>query len=162
MHEAELSGAPSNLRGTTGAHGVPTHVRPSVAEILRPRSGDTSVRVHPTAADGRTPAESVGSAREAATSRAVRPLATTVPSEPVSVGTVTGARAGILGGIVTVDEQLLRLESRLLAEAGGDPAREQALRRHLTTARDRFASATIRQFLPILIERDVRRRLAAG
>jgi hypothetical protein len=80
----------------------------------------------------------------------------------VTGGTVTGARAGILGGLVTVDEQLRRLESRLLAEAGGDPAREQALRRHLTTARDRFASATIRQFLPILIERDVRRRLAAG
>jgi hypothetical protein len=79
----------------------------------------------------------------------------------MSVGTVTGARAGILGGIVTVDEQLRRLESRLLAEAGGTrpgagpPA----------TPDDRpspFRVATVRQFLPVLIERDVRRRLAAG
>jgi hypothetical protein len=60
----------------------------------------------------------------------------------------------------SVDDQILRLESRLLAEAGGDPDREQALLGHLARARAHFASATVRQFLPILIEREVR-RLAA-
>jgi hypothetical protein len=60
-----------------------------------------------------------------------------------------------------VDDQLLRLEARLLAEADGDRDREQAVRGHVAQARVRFASATVRQFLPILIEREVRRRLAA-
>jgi hypothetical protein len=66
---------------------------------------------------------------------------------------------GLLGGVQTVEEQLRRLEVRLLAEAGGDRA-EEDVRRHLTLARARFGSARIRQFLPILIERDVRRRLS--
>ena len=60
-----------------------------------------------------------------------------------------------------MDDQLLRLETRLLAEADGDPDTEQNLRRHLAQARALFASATVRQFLPILIEREVRRRLTA-
>jgi hypothetical protein len=80
--------------------------------------------------------------------------------EPMS-GTRAPTRAGLLGGASSVEEQLRRLESRLLAEVGGDPAGEEDLRRHLTIARARFVSATVRQFLPILIERDVRRRLAA-
>jgi hypothetical protein len=54
---------------------------------------------------------------------------------------------GLLGGVQTVEEQLLRLEARLLAEAGGDRAKED-VRRHLTLARPRFGSARIRQFLP--------------
>jgi hypothetical protein len=69
-------------------------------------------------------------------------------------------RIGLLGAVQSVEEQLRRLEARLLAEAGGDLVREQAVLRHMTTARARFESATIRQFLPILIEREVRRRLA--
>jgi 2'-5' RNA ligase len=64
----------------------------------------------------------------------------------------------LLEGVQTVEEQLRRLEARLLAEAGGDRA-EEDVRRHLTLARARFGSARIRQFLPILIEPDVRRRL---
>ena len=38
---------------------------------------------------------------------------------------------------------------------------EQSLRLHLAQACAHFASATVRQFLPILVEREVRRRLAA-
>jgi hypothetical protein len=69
-------------------------------------------------------------------------------------------RTGSLGGVQSVEEQLRRLESRLLAEAGGDPVMEQEVLRHLTLSRALFDSATIQQFLPILIEREVRRRLA--
>jgi hypothetical protein len=65
------------------------------------------------------------------------------------------------GGVRTIDDQLRRLEMRLLAEAEGDAAREEDLRRHVELARARFESATVRQFLPILIEREVRRRLAS-
>jgi hypothetical protein len=61
----------------------------------------------------------------------------------------------------SVDQQILRLEARLLAEADGDPDLEQTLRLHVAQACAHFASATVRQFLPILIEREVRRRLAA-
>ena len=60
-----------------------------------------------------------------------------------------------------VDDQLRRLEARLLAEAEGDADLEQSLRLHLAQACAHFASATVRQFLPILVEREVRRRLAA-
>lgn len=70
----------------------------------------------------------------------------------------TSTRAGLLEGVQTVEEQLRRLESRLLAEAGGDRALVQDVQRHLTLAR--FGSARVRQVLPILIERDVRRRLS--
>jgi hypothetical protein len=60
-----------------------------------------------------------------------------------------------------VDDQLRRLEARLLAEAEGDADLEQSLRLHLAQACAHFATATVRQFLPILVEREVRRRLAA-
>ena len=62
----------------------------------------------------------------------------------------------------SVDEQLRRLESRLVAEAGGDPEREQRVRGELAAACARFDGATVRRFLPVLIEREVRRRLAAA
>jgi hypothetical protein len=61
----------------------------------------------------------------------------------------------------SVDEQLRRLESRLVAEAGGDPERERRVQGELVEACARFDGATVRRFLPILIEREVRRRLAA-
>jgi hypothetical protein len=61
-----------------------------------------------------------------------------------------------------VDEQLRLLEVRLVASAGGDQDRERTVRCHVADVRARFASATIRRFLPILIEREVRRRLALG
>jgi hypothetical protein len=59
----------------------------------------------------------------------------------------------------SVDEQLVRLEQRLLAEAGGDPDAERQVRGALALACARFDGATVRRFLPILIEREVRRRL---
>ena len=61
----------------------------------------------------------------------------------------------------SVDEQLVRLERRLLDEAGGDADVEGRVRGQLVLARARFDGATIRRFLPILIEREVRRRLSA-
>jgi len=61
-----------------------------------------------------------------------------------------------------VEEQLRRVAARLLAEADGDPVQQDLVRGHLARATARFAAAPIRQFLPILIERDVRRQLAAG
>lgn len=70
-------------------------------------------------------------------------------------------RAGLLGGTAAVEEQLRRLESRLLAEAGGDPAVERDVRRHLADSCTRFATAPVRHFVPILVEREVRRRLRA-
>lgn len=82
------------------------------------------------------------------------------PSTSATPPGLTSMRTGPLGGVQSVEEQLRRLEARLLTEAGGDPVIEQDVLRHMTIARARFDSATIRQFLPILIEREVRRRLA--
>jgi hypothetical protein len=67
--------------------------------------------------------------------------------------------AGRLGGTAAVQEQLRRVEVRLLAEAGGDPAAEREVRRHLADSCARFATAPVRQFVPILVEREVRRRI---
>jgi hypothetical protein len=69
------------------------------------------------------------------------------------------AAAALLGGTAAVEEQLRRVESRLMAEAAGDPALAGDVRRLLDDACLRFHSATVRQFVPILVERDVRRRL---
>ena len=75
------------------------------------------------------------------------PPAVPVPRRPVDRGP-------------SVDEQLRRLEVRLVAEAGGDPELEQRVRSELVQACARFDGATVRRFLPILIEREVRRRLS--
>ncbi|WP_166503487.1 three-helix bundle dimerization domain-containing protein [Modestobacter italicus] len=75
-------------------------------------------------------------------------------------GGPVAARRDLLAGAHSVDERIRQLEQRLLAEAAGDPHRERDLQAHLAHARTRFASATVRQFLPILIEREVRRRIA--
>lgn len=61
-----------------------------------------------------------------------------------------------------VDARLEKLEERLLVEAGNDPAAVLAVGSHLAAARARFAGATVRQYLPILVEREVRRRLREG
>ncbi len=68
---------------------------------------------------------------------------------------------GALGPVHTdpVGGQLARVEARLLGEVAGDPAASTAVRSHLAVARARFADATITQFLPILVEREVRRRM---
>jgi hypothetical protein len=82
-------------------------------------------------------------------------------------GTLPGEGSGrscaaLLGGLHGVEEQLRRLEARLVAEAGGDPARELEARRLMALSRARFEAATVRTFLPILIERDVRRQLSGS
>jgi hypothetical protein len=69
------------------------------------------------------------------------------------------APAAHLGGPAAVEVQLGRVESRLLAEAAGDSALAADVRRFLDDARLRFSAAPVRQFVPILIEREVRRRL---
>jgi len=61
-----------------------------------------------------------------------------------------------------VEEQLVRLEQRLVAEARGDLEAERRVRGELALACARFDGATVRRFLPILIEREVRRRLCAS
>jgi len=58
-----------------------------------------------------------------------------------------------------VDEQLARLEARLMGEVADDPVASMAVRSHLAVARARFADATVTHFLPILVEREVRRRM---
>jgi hypothetical protein len=52
------------------------------------------------------------------------------------------------------------LESRLLAESGEDRAGQEDVRRHLALVHSRLDTATVRRFLPILIEREMRRRLS--
>jgi hypothetical protein len=136
--------------GVTDTPSMPEPALPSRAP-WNLHSGETFVQVPPTDGAGEATLVTPGS---------VPPASDAVPPEPMS-GTRPPTRAGLLGGASSVEEQLRRLESRLLAEVGGDPAGEEDLRRHLTIARARFVSATVRQFLPILIERDVRRRLAA-
>lgn len=68
----------------------------------------------------------------------------------------------VLGRAASVEEQLRRVELRLLAEAGGDPAVERDVRRHLAESCARFETARVLLFVPILVEREVRRRLRDG
>jgi hypothetical protein len=72
------------------------------------------------------------------------------------------SRAAPPGDARGVEEQLRRLEERLVAEADGDPTGERDARRLMALSRARFRAASIQTFLPILIERDVRRRLSGG
>jgi hypothetical protein len=58
-----------------------------------------------------------------------------------------------------VDTQLARLEARLLMEACGDPGRQAEVLDSLAVARAGFAGATVRRYLPILVERRVRELL---
>lgn len=58
-----------------------------------------------------------------------------------------------------LEEQLDRVEARLLREAGDDVAAQLDVRRQVAAARERFATATVTQFLPILVEREARRRM---
>jgi amphi-Trp domain-containing protein len=61
-----------------------------------------------------------------------------------------------------VDAQLARLEARLLTEAGSDPGRQEAVRNCLAAAHARFAGATVRTYLPILVERRARELLRSA
>ena len=88
------------------------------------------------------------------------PAAVTPAALPVPRAEATPSpRPAVAAGMADVEDQLRRLAVRLLAEAGGDPAMEGALRRHLDASCARFATARVRQFVPILVEREVRRRL---
>jgi hypothetical protein len=71
-------------------------------------------------------------------------------------------RSGVSLSSAAVDVQLQRVEARLIALAGGDAALERDLRRYLVESSARFATARVRQFVPILVEREVRARLRAG
>jgi hypothetical protein len=60
-----------------------------------------------------------------------------------------------------VDVQLQRVESRLIALARGDATLEGDVRSYLAQSCARFATAPVRQYVPILVEREVRDRLRA-
>jgi hypothetical protein len=77
--------------------------------------------------------------------------------DPPAAAPATAHRASELA-----DQQLLRVEARLLAEAKGSPAAEEDTRRWFALACERFAGAPVRQYLPILVEREVRERLRGG
>ncbi|HEV7210548.1 MAG TPA: hypothetical protein VGN47_02415 [Blastococcus sp.] len=75
------------------------------------------------------------------------------------------SRAGAPGPVRSAgptEAQLGQLLARLLADANGDPAHERAVREHLAASCQRYATARVREFLLILIERDVRRRLSGA
>jgi hypothetical protein len=158
---ASRSTAPSP-RAAAARPGVPSDVRRSAAASPRMRIGDRLVLVRPSdhGAGAETSRDSDASGPQPGIPGPVQPFTPAAPPGPTSGVLATSTRAGLLGGVQTVEEQLRRLEARLLAEAAGNRAMEQDVQRHLTLARARFASATIRRFLPILIEREVRRRLS--
>ena len=60
-----------------------------------------------------------------------------------------------------IEQRLHRVAERLLAEADGDPARQETIRSSLADAHARFATAAVRDYLPILVERAVRQQLRA-
>src|SRR3954467_14047736 len=98
--------------------------------------------------------------------RTAAPASVTAPPHPAAPSSTArpprgaaSSRARPVGGAATVDQQLRRLELLLLAEAGGDPAVEREIRQHMADACARFETATVRLFGPILVEREVRRRL---
>lgn len=59
-----------------------------------------------------------------------------------------------------LNDQLSALEERLVGEYRSvDP---ETVRRHVHAERDQYADARVRVFVPILVERGVRARLAAS
>jgi hypothetical protein len=59
-----------------------------------------------------------------------------------------------------VERQLERLEARLVAEFGDGPIAGWTMREHLAAARENYVGARVWNYLPILIERDVRSQLS--
>lgn len=53
-------------------------------------------------------------------------------------------------------------EERLIARYGGDEASASAVRGAVAEAYDRLADARVTAFLPVLVERSVRRRVTDG
>jgi hypothetical protein len=72
------------------------------------------------------------------------------------------AQSGTSSISAAADVRLRLVEARLIALAGGDVALEREVRRYLAESCARFATARVRQFVPILVEREVRGRLRAG
>jgi hypothetical protein len=58
-----------------------------------------------------------------------------------------------------MEKRLQQLEARLVAEFAGSGIGEDIVRQHFTNLRRRFADARVQAFVPILIERAIRRRL---
>lgn len=61
-----------------------------------------------------------------------------------------------------VRAEFARVEARLVAEFGGNPAADAIVRAHVAAVQEYFAGARIRRYLPILVERAVRSRLAVS
>ena len=85
------------------------------------------------------------------------------PRTEVARPRVTGrtAHGGTPFDSTGVDVRLERVESLLIALAGGDPALECDVRSYVAQSCARFATARVRQYVPILVEREVRDRLRA-
>lgn len=72
------------------------------------------------------------------------------------------AATGVKGVPDPVDQQLSEVEARLVARYSRQAGlSEQTVREHFAEVRKGFAGARIRSFLPILVERGVRARLAS-
>jgi hypothetical protein len=61
---------------------------------------------------------------------------------------------------VETEVRLQQLETRLVAEFACSGIGEDIVRQHLSDLRTRFADARVQAFVPILIERAIRRRLS--
>jgi len=86
----------------------------------------------------------------------------TPPAEAAqSQETGSPSQGGTSSSSAAVDVRLQPVESRLIALAGGDTALERAVRRYVAESLTRFETARVRQFVPILVEREVRDRLRA-
>lgn len=102
----------------------------------------------------------MGSTESLADRAAAGPGPAPAPREPSERGVASpSAVQRVHRSTDAVEEQLRRVEERLVTQAEGDPDALLAVRAHLTAARARFRDARIQQFLPILVEREVRRRM---
>ncbi|SOC49543.1 hypothetical protein SAMN05660748_2271 [Blastococcus aggregatus] len=94
------------------------------------------------------------------TAQAIEPRREPAPTAPRDRAVVPVQRDQ--GSVDPVDAQLATLEARLLGEVEGNAMASMQVRFHLAAARRRFADARIREFLPILVEREVRRGMRTG
>ncbi|WIX76844.1 hypothetical protein QRX50_36265 [Amycolatopsis carbonis] len=62
---------------------------------------------------------------------------------------------------VRICAEFARVEARLIAEFGGNPAADAMVRAQVVAVQEYFAAAPIRRYLPILVERAVRSQLTA-
>ena len=91
------------------------------------------------------------------TAQAIGPLREPTPTAAGDRAVVPVQRTQ--GSADPVDAQLAKLEARLLGEVESDAVASMEVRFHLAAARRRFADARVRHFLPILVERVVRRAM---